>query len=49
MSLKELDLQSSYETEGSKEHLLEDFYIPVLNEAKNTIVLLASSALRLYL
>lgn len=34
MSLKELDLQSSYETEGSKEHLLEDFYIPVLNEAK---------------
>lgn len=34
MSLKELDLQSSYETEGSKEHLLEDFYIPTLNEAK---------------
>lgn len=34
MSLKELELQSSYETEGSKEHLLEDFYIPILNEAK---------------
>lgn len=34
MSLKDLNLQSTYETEDSKEHLLEDFYIPVLNEAK---------------
>lgn len=33
MSLKDIELQPSYETTESKEQLLEKFYIPVLQEA----------------
>lgn len=33
MSLKDIELQPSYETTESKEQLLENFYIPVLQEA----------------
>lgn len=34
MGLRDLYLESCYETEESKEHLLEKFYIPVLNQTK---------------
>lgn len=33
MSLKELQLRSSYETEEDRQHLLDNFYIPVLEQA----------------
>lgn len=33
MSLKDIELQPSYETTESKDQLLENFYIPVLQEA----------------
>lgn len=33
MSLKDIELKPSYETSSSKDHLLENFYIPVLQEA----------------
>ena len=33
MSLKDIDLQPSYETTESKDQLIEEFYIPVLQEA----------------
>lgn len=34
MGLRDLYLESCYETEESKDHLLEKFYIPVLNQTK---------------
>lgn len=34
MGLRDLYLESCYETESSKEHLLEKFYIPVLKATK---------------
>ena len=34
MGLRDLYLESCYETESSKEHLLEKFYIPVLRATK---------------
>ena len=34
MGLRDLYLESCYETERSKEHLLEKFYIPVLKATK---------------
>lgn len=34
MSLRDIDLQPSYETTESKDELLETFYIPVLQEAR---------------